>query len=128
MMNPTCWQGKRVTVTGGGGFLGSYVVRQLQQYPVESVFVPRKVNYDLRQHQAIMDMLNDSRPDIIIHMAAVVGGIGANRTHPAEFFYDNLMMGVQLMHEAWRYGVQKFVTIGTVCAYPKFTPVPFNEA
>jgi GDP-L-fucose synthase len=81
----------------------------------------------LRQREAIRQLLHDARPDIVIHMAARVGGIGANRDHPAEFFYDNLMMGVQLLHESWQFGVKKFVTIGTVCAYPKHTPVPFKE-
>lgn len=122
------WGNKRVTVTGGAGFLGRAVVNQLHERGVKDVFVPRSATYDLRQHQGILDMLNDARPDIIIHLAAVVGGIGANRARPAEFFYDNMMMGVQTMHEAWRAGVQKFVTIGTVCAYPKFTPVPFRES
>ena len=93
----------------------------------EQVFIPRSADYDLRQHEAVLDLLNDTRPDFIIHLAAVVGGIGANRAHPAEFLYDNLMMGTQLLHEAWRIGIKKFVTIGTVCAYPKFTPVPFHE-
>lgn len=121
------WADKRVTVTGGSGFLGRFVVSKLQERGAKDVFVPRKADYDLRQHAAVMDLLNDARPDVIIHMAAVVGGIGANRAHPAEFFYDNMMMGIQLMHEAWRAGGQKFVTVGTVCAYPKFTPVPFRE-
>jgi GDP-L-fucose synthase len=121
------WQGKRVTVTGGAGFLGRHVVEKLRQHGAEEIFIPRRAQYDLRQTEAVLRLLADARPHILIHMAAVVGGIGANREHPAEFFYDNMMMGTQLLHEAWRAGVEKFVTIGTVCAYPKFTPVPFKE-
>lgn len=121
------WQGKRVCVTGGAGFLGSFVTVQLRQRGASDIFIPHIKDYDLVQLGDIRRMLSDARPDIIIHLAAHVGGIGANRAHPAEFFYDNLMMGVQLMHESWKQGVQKFVAIGTVCAYPKFTPVPFKE-
>lgn len=121
------WQSNRFVVTGGAGFLGSWVVDELRARGAETVFVPRSEDYDLREHEAIFALLDDTRPDIIIHLAALVGGIGANREHPAEFFYDNLMMGAQLMHEAWQAGVRKFVSIGTVCAYPKFTPVPFKE-
>jgi GDP-L-fucose synthase len=94
---------------------------------VTKIFIPTIENYDLVNPASIDQMLNDSNPDVIIHLAAHVGGIGANREHPAEFFYDNLMMGVQLMHKAWQRGIEKFVAIGTVCAYPKFTPVPFKE-
>jgi len=122
------WTSKRFVVTGGAGFLGSYVVKALRQRGAEQVFVPRSAQYDLRQREAVLALLNDARPHVIIHLAAVVGGIGANREHPAEFFYDNLIMGAQLMHEAWQAGVEKFVSIGTVCAYPKFTPVPFKES
>ncbi len=121
------WYNKRVCVTGGAGFLGSFVVEKLQQRGVKDIFVPRSSQYDLRQLDCIQQLLSDARPDIVIHLAARVGGIGANREHPAEFFYDNLMMGVQLMHESWKFGVEKFVAVGTVCAYPKFTPVPFKE-
>jgi GDP-L-fucose synthase len=121
------WQDKRVCVTGGGGFLGSVVMRKLQQRGAAEVFVPRKKEYDLVHLEAIHRLLLDSRPDVIIHLAAQVGGIEANRMHPAEFFYNNLMMSVPLMHEAWRAGVEKFVALGTVCAYPKHTPIPFKE-
>lgn len=123
----TFWTEHRFVVTGGAGFLGSRVVDALQQRGADRVFVPRSADYDLRHHEAVTDLLSDTRPDIILHLAAVVGGIGANRARPADFFYENLMMGTQLFHEAWRAGVKKFVTIGTVCAYPKFTPVPFHE-
>ena len=121
------WAGKRVLVTGGAGFLGSFVVEKLRERGATDIFVPRKKDYDLVQHEAVVRVLEDAKPDVVIHLAAHVGGIGANREHPAEFFYDNLMMGVQLMHESWKRGVQKFVAIGTVCAYPKYTPVPFKE-
>ena len=123
----TFWTDNRFVVTGGSGFLGSAVVRAMQARGARDIIVPRSASYDLRDHEAVLRLLNDAKPDVIIHMAAVVGGIGANREHPAEFLYDNLMMGTQLLHEAWRAGVGKFVTIGTVCAYPKFTPVPFHE-
>jgi GDP-L-fucose synthase len=121
------WADHRFVITGGAGFLGTSVVEQIRERGAQDVFVVRSREYDLREKDAILDLLNDTRPDIIIHMAAVVGGIGANRDHPAEFLYENLIMGTQLMHESWRMGVKKFVTIGTVCAYPKFTPVPFTE-
>lgn len=121
------WNKKRVCVTGGAGFLGSYVTAKLHERGAKEVFIPRIEEYDLVKPEDIRRMLDDSRPDVIIHLAAHVGGIGANREHPAEFFYDNLMMGVQLMHQAWLRGVEKFVALGTVCAYPKFTPVPFSE-
>lgn len=127
------WQHKRVIVTGGAGFLGSVVVKKLQARGAAEVIVPRSKTYDLREVQAIRDLLNDSSNergdavDMVIHLAANVGGIGANRAHPAEFFYNNLMMGVQLLHESWQAGVDKFVAIGTVCAYPKYAPIPFQE-
>jgi GDP-L-fucose synthase len=121
------WNNRRVCVTGGAGFLGSYVVDQLHERGAKEVFVPLVEEYDLVQLEAIQRMLQDARPDVIIHLAALVGGIGANRLRPAEFFYANLMMGVQLMHEAWKAGVEKFVAVGTICAYPKHTPVPFKE-
>jgi GDP-L-fucose synthase len=121
------WEGKRVVVTGGAGFLGNFVVEKLQAYGAAEIVVPRSRDYDLVDVQAVRQLLADARPDIVIHIAARVGGIGANREHPADFFYDNLMMGVQLIHESWKSGVQKVVALGTVCAYPKYTPVPFKE-
>jgi GDP-L-fucose synthase len=119
--------GKRILVTGGSGFLGSHVVRALHGRGCRTVAVARKKQYDLVEMTAVRRLFRDTRPEIVIHLAAVVGGIGANRRHPGRFFYENLMMGVQLMEEARRSGVEKFVAIGTVCAYPKFTPVPFSE-
>ena len=122
------WRGKRVMVTGGAGFLGSAVVKRLQALGVAETIVPRTREHDLREIGPIRQILDATRPHIVIHLAARVGGIGANREHPADFFYDNLMMGVQLLHESWRREIEKFVAIGTVCAYPKFTPVPFKES
>lgn len=132
-MNPewpdskTFWLDKRVTVTGGAGFLGSFVVDKLRERGASEVFVPRKREYDLVQKEAVLDLLHDTRPDLIVHLAASVGGIGANLVHQAEYFYENLMMGTQLLHEAYVAGVSKFVGIGTICAYPKFAPIPFKE-
>ncbi len=131
----TFWRDKLAIVTGGAGFLGSFVVEALQRRGARHIVVPRKRDYDLTQMEAIQRLFRDvyrqydipPENTIILHLAAQVGGIGANRLHPAEFFYNNLMMGVQLFHESWRRGVGKFVAIGTVCAYPKFTPVPFKE-
>ncbi len=125
------WQDRRVIVTGGAGFLGSVVVRKLQEQGVAAVVVPRQEEYDLTQIEAVRQLLADTAQpgpvDMVIHLAAKVGGIGANRARPAEFFYDNLMMSVPLLHESWRAGVAKFVAIGTICAYPKFAPIPFRE-
>jgi len=124
---PDFWPGRRVMVTGGGGFLGQAIVRRLQVGGADSIFVPRSRDYDLRTKDGIDRALADGRPQLIIHAAAVVGGIGANLENPGRFFYENAIMGIQLMEQARVAGVEKFVTIGTVCAYPKFTPVPFKE-
>lgn len=121
------WKDKRVVVTGGAGFLGQAVVRLLRERGCREIFVPRSREYDLKNLPAIKRMLKKANPDMILHLAAVVGGIGANRENPGKFFYDNIMMGVQLIDQAYRFGVQKFVAMGTICAYPKFTPVPFKE-
>jgi GDP-L-fucose synthase len=148
------WKNKRVIVTGGAGFLGSFVIAKLKEHGATDILIPHIEHYDLTDRGSIKQLLDDSllpadscpehllpstmtlltstfdlKPEnlVIIHLAANVGGIGANREHPAEFFYDNLIMGVELMHQAWQRGVGKFVAIGTVCAYPKFTPVPFKE-
>lgn len=121
------WAGKRVCVTGGDGFLGSFVQAELIKRGATDIFIPLIDDYDLTDMENIHRMLDDAKPDVIIHLAALAGGIGANRERPAEFFYKNLMMGVPLMHEAWKAGVSKFVAIGTICAYPKFTPIPFKE-
>jgi GDP-L-fucose synthase len=125
--DPKFWQHKRICVTGGAGFLGSFVLEALNQRGATDIFVPHIEEFDLVNPVDIQRMLDLSQPDMIIHLAALAGGIGANRARPADFFYINLMMGVQLMHEAWKRNVEKFIAIGTVCAYPKFTPVPFKE-
>jgi GDP-L-fucose synthase len=121
------WRSKRVVVTGGAGFLGSFVVARLRALGCADVVVPRKREFDLRHETGIARLMDTSRPDVIIHLAAVVGGIGANRENPGLFFYENLAMGVHLMEKARLAGVAKFVSIGTICSYPKFTPVPFHE-
>ncbi len=118
---------KRVVVTGGAGFLGGYIVEGLQKRGCKNILVPNIEDYDLVNLGDIVRMYDDMRPDIVIHLAAVVGGIGANREHPGEFFYKNLMMGVQLIEQGRICNIEKFVAIGTVCAYPKFTQVPFKE-
>ena len=121
------WSNQRVLVTGGHGFLGRRVVDRLRDLGCPNVVAPRSAEYDLRRAEHIERAYEHVRPSLVLHLAAVVGGIGANRERPAEFFYDNLLMGVQLLDRAWRAGIPKFVAIGTVCAYPKFAPVPFSE-
>ncbi|MFN8506512.1 MAG: GDP-L-fucose synthase [Dehalococcoidia bacterium] len=121
------WPRRRVVVTGGSGFLGRFVVAELAARGATNVFVPRSREYDLRDREAIRRMLADARPEVVIHLAAVVGGIGANRENPGRFFYDNAIMGIELIEQARLAGVAKFVTVGTVCSYPKFAPVPFRE-
>jgi GDP-L-fucose synthase len=121
------WTSRRVMVTGGHGFLGSVVVARLRASGAKEIFVPRSRDYDLRTRDGIDRALADSKPDLIIHLAAVVGGIGANRENPGRFFYENAIMGIELMEKARLAGVAKFVGVGTVCSYPKFTPVPFHE-
>src|SRR2546423_14299179 len=122
------WNDKAVIVTGGAGFLGSYVVEGLRARGCKDIVVPRRATCDLRDPHAIANLLERTEPDMVIHLAAVVGGIGANRERPGEFFYDNLLMGVQLVELARKRHIEKFVAIGTVCAYPKVTPIPFKEA
>ena len=121
------WADRRIVVTGGAGFLGRYVVDKLAARGAAHILVPHEKEYDLTQLPAVRRMYDDMRPDVVIHLAARVGGIEANRRRPGEFFYQNLIMGVQLMEEARLRGVRKFVAVGTICAYPKFAPVPFRE-
>lgn len=127
IIDSSFWVDKRVVVTGGAGFLGSRVVAKLRQRGCKDIFVPRSKEYDLRTLPAIIRLFEETHPNIVIHLAAEVGGIGTNREKPGEFFYNNLIMGIQLMEQARLVEVEKFVTIGTVCAYPKCTPVPFKE-
>ena len=119
--------GKRAVVTGGAGFLGRHVVRMMGERGCGEIFVPRSRDYDLVQTEAVQKLYAEAKPDIVVHLAARVGGIGANMRNPGRFFYENLMMGVQLMEQGRLHSIEKFVAIGTVCAYPKFTPVPFKE-
>ena len=121
------WSNKRVLITGGAGFLGSFVVEKLRQRGCKDILVPRRKDYDLVEMEAVKRIYKDTQPNMVIHLAARVGGIGANQANPGKFFYDNLMMGAQLMEVGRQAGVEKFVTISTICAYPKFTPVPFKE-
>ena len=126
MNNPSI-ASKRIMLTGGAGFLGSFVTEKLKARGCKHIFIPKKQDYDLTKAAAIEAAFKASKPDIVIHLAAKVGGIGANRENPGSFFYDNLMMGAQLMEQARQHGVEKFVALGTICAYPKFAPIPFKE-
>jgi GDP-L-fucose synthase len=121
------WTENRFVVTGGSGFLGAHIVRRLKEKETRHLFIPKSAEYNLTKENAIIRMYQEARPDIVIHLAAVVGGIGANRENPGRFFYDNLIMGAQLMEQARLFEIKKFVAVGTICSYPKFTPVPFKE-
>ena len=127
MTNASFWSDKRVIVTGGAGFLGSFVVEQLRAKGCRQIVIPRTRDYDLVQVEAVRRLYTEANPDIVIHLAARVGGIGANQANPGRFFYDNLMMGSQLMEVGRQLGLKKFVALGTICAYPKFAPIPFKE-
>jgi len=121
------WENKCVTVTGGNGFLGSYIIEKLEERGCNNIFIADLPKYDLTNLSDIQRMYREQQPNIVIHLAAVVGGIGANRENPGKFFYENAIMGIQLIHEGYRNKIEKFVALGTVCAYPKFSPVPFKE-
>src|SRR5438046_1467356 len=120
-------RGKRIVVTGGAGFLGRPVCRALERFEPAEIVVPRSRQYDLRERAAVRGLLQEANPQVIVHLAAVVGGIGANRANPGRYFYENAIMGLQLMEEARLYDVEKMVSVGTICSYPKVTQVPFSE-
>jgi len=124
---PIHWPTERIVVTGGAGFLGSFVLEELRRRGATEIFVPRSKDYDLVRMERVEALYRDARPTLVLHLAARVGGIGANRDNPGKFFYDNLMMGVQLLEAGRRVGLKKLVALGTICAYPKFCPVPFKE-
>ena len=126
-MSDEFWKNKRVAVTGGAGFLGSHLIEQLKQKGCTNIFVPLIEDYNLVEKDSVVKMYKDSKPDVVIHLAAIVGGICANMANPGRYFYDNLMMGVQLIEQGRQFGIEKFVAIGTICAYPKFAPIPFRE-
>ncbi|MDY6854711.1 MAG: GDP-L-fucose synthase [Thermodesulfobacteriota bacterium] len=121
------WVDKRVLITGGAGFLGSFVIEKLKDRGCRNIFIPRSRDYDLVSMEGVRRIYEDANPQVVIHLAAKVGGIGANRNNPGKFFYDNLMMGVQMMEIGRQHGIDKFIAIGTICAYPKFASVPFKE-
>ena len=123
----TFWNDRRILLTGGGGFLGGFIAAELRQRNPAALFTPRAAELDLRDAGAVRAYLGEHRPNLVIHAAAVVGGIGANRSHPGRFFYDNAVMGLHLIEESRLAGVEKFVCLGTICAYPKHTPIPFRE-
>src|SRR5512140_3422659 len=124
---PIDWSKERVVVTGGAGFLGGFVLEELRRRGARDIVVPRSADYDLVEIDAVRKLYRDARPTLLIHLAARVGGIGANRENPGKYFYDNLMMGVQLLDEGRLRGIEKFVGLGTICAYPKFAAIPFKE-